>query len=812
METLWQDLRYGVRMLAKSPGFTAVAVLTLALGIGANTAIFSVVNATLLAKLSYKQPDRLVMVWEQSAKHHGGTNNVVSPGNFLHWQDENTVFEQMSALADFNQNLTGAGDPEQVTAQAVSANFFSVLGVNAAVGRTFIAEEGEKGKDNVVILSDGLWKRHFGGDPGVVGKTLLLNGVPQTIVGVMPPGFQFFVQQGTLTGSYPQLWTPFAFTAASRTPRGRYLSVVARLKAGVTLAHAQSQMNSVTAQIEKQFPEFDKGWGVRIVPLHEQFVGGIRTALLVLLGAVAFVLLIACANVANLSLSRATARKRELAIRTALGATRARTIRQMLTESILLSLVGGVAGLLLAAWGTDALLALSPKNLLELKSLRPDAHVVLFTFELTLFTGIVFGFFPAWEASRSGIGESLKEGGRAAASGARGNRLRAGIVVAEISLAIVLLAGAGLLVRSFARLTAVSPGFDPSNLLIVKLDLPDAKYHQDAQRIAFFRELLLRIDSLPGVVSASADSFPPFTGLGAATSFQIEGRPVQSTAELPVTDVQVIEPDYFRTMRIPLLRGRLFSEKEETELSHVVIISEMLAREYFPDENPIGKRMTINMKSENVPSEIVGVVADVKRYGLDIATRPMIYWPHPELSYPFMTLVVRTQSDPLRIAGDIRKIVTSMDKDQPVADFRTMEQWLEESVAQARFNTFLLAVFGAVACLLAVIGIFGVMGYAVTQRTQEIGVRMALGARPRDVLRMIAGQSLKLTLLGVALGIAGALVLTRLLASMLYGVTATDPITFTAVSLVLIVVALAACSIPARRAMRVDPIVALRYE
>jgi predicted permease len=812
MEALWQDLRYGVRMLAKSPGFTAVAVLTLALGIGANSAIFSVVNATLLAQLPYKEPDRLVMVWEQSAKHHGGTNNVVSPGNFLHWQDENTVFQQMAALADFNQNLTGAGAPEQITAQAVSANFFSLLGVNAAVGRTFIPEEGEKGKDNVVILSDGLWKRHFGGDPGVVGKNLLLNGVSQTIVGVMPAGFQFFVQEGTLTGSHPQLWTPFAFTAANRTPRGRYLSVLARLKPGVSPAQAQSQMDSVTAQLEKQFPEFDKGWGVRVVPLHEQFVGGIRTALLVLLGAVAFVLLIACANVANLALSRATARKRELAIRTALGATRARTIRQMLTESILLSVVGGAAGLLLAAWGTDVLLALSPKSLLELKSLRLDAKVVIFTSGLTLLTGIVFGFFPAWEASRAGIGESLKEGGRTPASGARGNRLRAGIVVAEISLAIVLLAGAGLLVRSFVRLTAVSPGFDPSNTLTVKLDLPGAKYRQDAQRIAFFRELLNRINALPGVVSASASSFLPLTGLAAATGFEIEGHPVPNFAEQPVADVRVIAPDFFRTMRIPLLRGRLFTEQEETEISHVVIISNAMAREYFSNADPIGKRVTIHMKDQDVPSQIVGVVGDVRHYGLNIAPRAMVYWPHPELSYPFMTLVVRTQSDPARIAGAVRQIVSSMDKDQPVADFRTMEQWLAESVAQARFNTLLLAIFGAVACLLAMVGIYGVMAYSVTQRTQEIGVRVALGARPRDVLQMIVGQGLKLTLLGVALGIAGAFALTRLLASLLYDVTPTDPITFTAVSLVLVVVALAACSIPARRATKVDPIVALRYE
>ena len=811
METLWQDVRYSLRMLAKNPGFTAVAVLTLALGIGANSAIFSVVNATLLASLPYRQPDRLVMIWEQSP-HRPGFHNVVSPANFLTWQDQNTVFDAVSAFYDFNTNVTGAGEPEQIPAQAVSANVLSLLGAKAALGRTLVPEEGERGKDNVVVLSDGLWKRHFGGDPGVIGKALLMNGESQTIVGVMPPGFQLFVKEGSLTGSHAELWTPIAFTAASRVPRGRYLTAVARLKPGISVEQGQAQMDSVAAQLGKQFPDFDKGWGVSLVPLHQQFVGGIRTALLVLMGAVGFVLLIACANVANLALSRATARKRELAIRTALGASRWRTIRQMLTESLILSALGGLLGLFLAAWGTDALLALSPKGLLELKSISLDMRVYLFTFALALLTGFVFGLLPAWEASRTDVNESLKEGGRTPSSSARGNRLRSSFVVAQISLAIVLLAGAGLLVRSFMRLTSVSPGFDAQNVLTVKLELPGRKYRQDAQRIAFFRELQSRIDAVPGVVSASAISYAPLTGMAAATDFQIEGRPVAPTSEKPVTDVCVIEPDYFRTMRIPLLSGRLFSEKENIEVSNVVIISETMARSYFPGQNPLGKRVTIFMKNQDMPSEIIGVVGDVKHYGLETTPRPMVYWPHPEIAYTLMTLVVRTQSDPTQTAGAVRQIVFSMDKDQPVAEVRTMEQWLAESLAQARFNTLLLAIFGGVACLLAAIGIYGVMAYAVTQRTNEIGVRMALGAQPQDVLRMVVGQGMKLTLLGVALGIGGAFALTRFLASLLFGVAPTDPVTYAAVALALSVVALAACSVPARRAMRVDPMVALRYE
>ena len=814
METLWQDIRYGARMLSKGRGFTVVAILTLALGIGANSAIFSVINATSLARLPYRQADRLVMVWE----HHAGpgnsffAHNVVSPGNFINWQEQNTVFDQMAAFQDFNTIITGAGEPEQVPAQVVTANMFSLLGVNATKGRLFLPEEYEKGKDNVVILSDGMWRRKFGADPEIIGKKLLLNGEAQTIVGVMPRGFQLFIREGSIAGVNAQLWTPFAFSPESRTPRGRYMLAAARLKPGVTLSQAQSQMDSITAHLAEQYPDMDKGWGVVLVRLPDEFTYKIRTALFLLFGAVGFVLLIACANVANLVLARATARRRELAIRAALGATRWRTFRQLLTESILLAFFGGAFGILLGTWGTDALLALSPKGLLEVKTVGLDPRVFFFTAALALLTGIGFGLVPALFSTPAGLIEALQESGRTPASSARASRLRHSFVIAEIALSVVLLTGAGLLVRSFLRLTAVSPGFDPQNLLTMKIQLSGAKYSKEGQSTTFFHELLKRVRTLPGVVAASGINAMPLTGMGPATGVQVEGHPVLPISEQPTAEVSVVAPDYFRTMRIPLLRGREFTEKEEAEMSHVVIINETMARKVFPNEDPLGKRVSIWMKDVNPLCEIIGIVGDVKHYGLDVETQPMVYWPDPELPYPWMTLAIRTQTAPLQVAGAVRQVVGSMDRDLPVAEVRPMDDWLADSVAQARFSTLLLSIFAGVACLLAVVGIYGVMAYAVTQRTHEIGVRMALGAQSRDVLSMIVGNGLKITIAGVALGLAGAFALTRLLASLLFEMTPTDPLTFTIVAIALTIVALAACGLPAHRATKVDPMVALRYE
>jgi putative ABC transport system permease protein len=811
MEALWQDLKYGARMLAKSPGFTLVAVIALALGIGANTAIFSVVNAVLVRSLPFRNPDRLVIVWENN-RTRGRDQNVISPANYLDWRDQNTVFDSMAALFDYRANLTGVDDPEELPTQVVSANFFDLLGVSATLGRTFTPEEGEAGHDQVVVLSQGLWKRRFGGDPAIIGKTIKLSGQDFTVVGIAPPDLQLLIKQGSLTGKQAELWMPATFSPNSRVRRGRYMTAIARLKPGVTLAQAQAEMDGIAGHLEEQYVDFNTGWGVNLVPLQNQLVGAIRPALLVLLGAVAFVLLIACANVANLLLARAATRQREIAIRTALGARRGRIVRQLLTEATVLAALGGALGLWLAMWGVDLLLALAPKDLTGLKDVGIDYRVLGFTMAVSVLTGVLFGLAPALEASRPNLNESLKEGGRGAATGRRSHRWRNVFVVVEVALALVLLIGAGLMIRSFARLQSVDPGFDANNLLTVRLLLPVSKYGQDPQRIAFFKQLAERVQALPGVRSAGAISYLPFTGGGAATSIDIEGRPAPPPGQQLVGDVRVVDGGYFRTMGIPLLQGRTFTEREQTQESHVVMINETMARDFFPGEDPIGHRVRIAMKNENVPSEIIGVVRDVRHVGLETPARAMTYWPYPELAYSGLTLVVRAESEPLALAEAVRREVLALDKDQPIADVSTMEQLLSDSVSRARFSALLLGVFAAVALLLAAVGIFGVMSYGVSERTHEIGVRMALGAQASHVLTLVVRQGMALTLIGIVIGLGAAFGLTRVMASLLYGVSATDPVTFVAISLLLASVALLACYLPARRATKVDPMIALRYE
>jgi putative ABC transport system permease protein len=812
METLWQDLRYSIRMLAKAPGFTAVAILTLALGIGANTAIFSVVNRVLLTRLPYQQPDRLVMVWEKNP-HNTSGRNVVSPDNFLDWQSQNTVFEQMAASYDARVNLTGKDEPEEVAIQAVSPNLFSLLGVNAAIGRVFTAEDGQQGHDNIVILSYGLWQRKFGADRNLVGKTIQIDGQARPVVGVMPRGFDLFVKQGSLINERSELWTPIAFNAKSRGRRGRWLTAIARMKPGITLVQAQAEMDTIASRLEKEYPDFNTHWGVNLVPLQEQFVGEIRPALLVMLGAVCLVLLIACANVANLLLSRSAARRKEIALRAALGASRWRIAKQLFTESLLLAAAGGALGLLLAVWGTDLLLRLSPAGLLDVKDLGIDFRVLGFTAGLSLLTGMLFGFAPAFEAARSSINDSLRESGLAGTGSGGGNRrVRQIFVTAEIALSFLLLIGSGLLIRSFLRLQAVSPGFNPENLLTVQLKLPRSKYKDDGARIVFFNELLRRVNSLPGVRSASAESYLPFTSLGAATGYEVAGRPKPPAGQSPVVDVRVIAPNYFETMGIPLLRGRTFTPRESAEVTHVVIINEAMARESWPNEDPIGKRVTIHMKNEDVPSEIVGIVGDIKHQGLDITPRAMSYWPHPELGYNAMALVIRTTSNLKKIVAAVRHEVLQMDPDQPLSNVATMEELMSTSMAQRRFSMFLLSTLAALALLLAAVGVYGVMAYTVAQRTHEIGIRMALGAQHQDVLRLVVGEGFKLALAGVAIGLAGAAALSRVLESFLFGVGQRDALTFFSVAALLLATALLACYIPARRATGVDPMVALRYE
>lgn len=811
MEILWQDLKYGVRMLVKSPGFTAVAVIALALGIGANTAIFSVVNAVLIRALPFRSPDQLVMVWEHN-RPRNRNQNVISPANYLDWRDQNSVFEQMALVFDYRTNLTGVEDPEELPSQVVEANFFDLLGVDPSLGRGFLPEEGVDGRDNVVVLGQSLWKRRFGGDPQIIGKTIKLNGRDSTVVGIAPPGFQFLIKSGSLTGAQAELWMPLTFSPNARVRRGRFMSAVARLKPGVSLADAQAEMDGIAANLEKQYVDFNTGWGVNLVPLRTQLVGAIRPALLVLLGAVAFVLLIACANVANLLLARAATRQREIAIRTALGAGRWRVVRQLLTEATVLAALGGAFGLLLAMWGVDLLLALTPTDLLGLRDVGVDYRVLGFTLGVSVLTGVLFGLAPALEASRPNLNESLKEGGRGAVTSRRSLRLRDVFVVVEIALALVLLIGSGLMIRSFARLQSVDPGFNAKNLLTARVMLPRLKYGEDPQRKAFFKQLTERVQALPGVRSVGAVSYLPIAGLGAATTFEIEGRPPLPPGQQLGGDVRVVDGGYFHTMGIPLLRGRTFSERELNDESHVVIINETMALEQFPGEDPIGKRVTIYMKEQNGPSEIIGVVRDARYAGLDTAVRPMTYWPYPELAYSGMTLVVRTEGEPLATADALRSEVLAIDKDQPVADVRTMESWVSDSVSRTRFSAMLLGVFAGVALLLAAVGIFGVMSYAVSERTHEIGVRMALGARTTDVLALVVKKGMVLTLVGLGVGLGAAFVLTRVMETLLFGISATDPLTFAVIAVLLACVALVACYLPARRAAKVDPMIALRYE
>ena len=801
--TIQQDIKFAGRMLWKNKSVTFIAIIALALGIGANTAIFSVVNAVLLKPLPYRDADRLVWIWGNV--RGGSTRASVSPPDFFDYRAQNNSFEHLAASTSVSVpfNLTGAGEPERLNGSAVTTNYFQALGVEPALGRTFLAEEEQEGRNQVVVLSHGLWQRRFGSDTSLVGKTIILDGRSVTVVGVMPAGVQF--------PQTAELWVPlFNSTHPEMQARAaHFLRPIGRLKPGVTLEQAQAEMDGIARRLEEQYPESNARWSLRLVPLQEQIAGNVRPTLLILLGAVGFVLLIACANVANLLLARAAARQKEIAIRTALGASRARIVRQLLTESLLLAVVGGLVGVVLALWSVDLLVSLSAGRVPRAGEIGIDAVVLGFTLGVSLLTGLVFGLVPALQASKPDFNESLKEGGKSATEGLRRNRIRSALVVAEVALALVLLVGAGLLVKSFIGLQRVSPGFDAENVLTMRIDLSRAKYATPEAAGNFYTQLQERVSALPGVEAVGMISELPLSGQPNDTYFTVEGRPAQEAGQRVTADYRRINHDYFRAMTIPLLRGRYFSEQDFRQSAQVAIISETMAERFFPNEDPLGKRLLISAP-EPTPYEIVGIVGDVRHRALDVEVYQMMYVPTARrLS---TNLVVRTATDPSTIASAVRNEVWAIDRDQPVSAVRTMGEVLSQSVAQQRFTTSLLGIFAAVAMILAAVGIYGVMAYSVTQRTREIGVRLALGAQTRDVFRLVVGQGMLLTIIGVAVGLVAAIFLTRLMESLLFGVSATDPTIFVAISFLLIAVALLACYVPARRATRVDPMEALRYE
>ena len=802
MKTLWQDVRYGFRLLAQHPGFSAVAVLTLGLGIGANTAIFSVVNAVLLKPLAYAHAERIVLAWENNLAK-GWDSFSVSPPNFVDWKKQNHVFDSLVALTGGSFVLTGEGEPEQLFGMQASDGLSRLAGVEPATGRTFRREEFEAGKNHVIILSHALWQRRFHADPQIPGKSVALNGESYTILGVMPKDFR--LPQGA------DLLTPLIFDADMMAHRGaHFLVVMGRLKDGVTLQQAQAEMSGLASSLARQYPDTNSGWNAHLVPLYEEVVGDVRPALLALFAAVGFVLLIACGNVTNLLLARGASRRKEIALRAALGAGRARLVRQLITESILLALAGGVLGLLIGQWGIELLRVLQPANLPRMQEIGINSMVLLFTFGLSLVTGVVFGTAPAVLISRSSLSETLKEGGRGSGSGGR-HRLRGALVVAQVALSLVLLVGAGLQVRSFLHLMSVNPGFDSSNVLTLGVTLPEKKYPKRAQGEAFVQQALDSLKVLPGVQVAAAVSTVPLGDNDLIYSMEILDRPPAPQGEQASANWYSVSPGYFQAMRIPLVKGRLFTEHDDGHAPRVAIINEALAKKVFPGEEAIGKRVRMGIDNKAV-REIVGIVKDTKHYGLESNTTMQLYEPSRQIVTSSMTYLLRTGVNPTGLASAARQAIFALDKDQPVSQVSTLANLVSASASQRRFNTLLIGLFAIVALVLSAVGIYGVVAYSVAQRTHEIGVRMALGARRVDVFSLVLRQGMVLVIAGVGLGLAGAMALTRLIARLLFGVSALDAATFLSTPLLLCAVALLACYIPARRAARVDPMVALHYE
>lgn len=797
METIIKDIRYGIRGLIKRPGFTTVAVLTLALGIGANSAIFSVLNAVLLRPLPYADADRIVRIEETEGK--GGMG--VSPPNLLDFQQQNQTFESIAGYARGSFILTGAGEPLRVQSCEISADLFSVLGVKPLIGRSFLAADERPGQDRFALISHGLWQSRFGGNHALLNQQITLDGLSYTVAGVMPNGFEFPIQSERV-----EIWTPLEQPEDLAQLRGaHYLDVVGRIKTGVSLAQARADLDAIASRIAQQYPKEVSG-KTTVVPLKQDLVGQSQPYLLMLAGAALLVLLIAVANVASLTLARAAERQKEIALRTALGASKSRIVRQLLTESLILSFVGGLAGVTLAGWSTGLLAAIAPGDLPRFQSIYVDGRVLLFALGLSVISGILLGLIPAWRSANADLQVRLKEGETRSASAPR-QALRKALVVSEVTLALVLLCGAGLLIRTLWKLNSVNPGFDPDNVLVGELVLPTTKYRDAGRQTIFFQQLIERIKASPGIESVGGTSSLPLSGTNMVFFASVEGR---ANSTLPAS-FRSVSPDYFRTMRIPLLKGRWFEDRDTAQSQPVVVINETMARQISPNyEEALGKRIKHGFR--NQVAEVVGVIGDVKYAGLDQQTRPEMYAPFAQRAWPFMRIVARSNSDPSLVAAAIREAVRAIDPDQPVDKMMTMSSVVSASFVGRSFYMQLLGTFAALAFILASVGIYGVVSYSVAQRTREIGIRVALGARRSDVLGLVLKEALRLTALGVGLGLIGAFAATRVLRSLLFEVKPTDPATFIFLSLLLTLVALLASYIPARRATKVDPLVALRYE
>jgi putative ABC transport system permease protein len=811
VEQLVQDIRYGLRFLGRGPGFTAVAVLTLALGIGANTAIFSVVNAVLLRPLQYPNAERIVAIQELSEK---GSRIQVTPANFLDWRAQSTVFEHLSAIYARTANLSAGNEPERIDLAMTSTDFFQVFGLQPHAGRFFLPEEESAGHEAVVVLSYKLWQRHFGGDPSLVGKSIILDGLPYTVVGIAPQGFQYPEKTEAWVPPFQRVPTLNAQMDIERARGFGFLSVVALLKPGVSVKQAHDEMTAITSGLRQQHPDTNNNRFNRVVSLQTHLIGESSMAILLLLGAVALLLLIACANVANLLLARAASRRKEIAVRLALGATRWRLIRQLIVESVLLGVVGGATGLLMGWWGVDLMRGLLPVDFPRAQGIDVDLNVLGFTLLVSLVTGVMFGLVPAFQSTNPDVNEALKESARSTTGGGRSNRVRSLLVISEVALSLVLLIGAGLLFRSFLRLQAVELGFRPQSLLTFRLTPSGTNFRKDAQYSAFYSQVVERIKALPGVESVGVINTLPLVK-GWTAAIMVQGRPQLTPDKWPPVNYRSVSPDYFRTVNVPLLKGRALDDHDTDSAPRVVLVNQSLVRRDFGGEEPVGKKINFGATgSDGQPIwfEIVGVVADVRSLELNSEPTPEIYTSYLQDPFAGMSYVVRSQVEPQSLIPAVREAVRQVDKAQPISEVREMDQLLNQAAAQPRFNSLLLGIFASMALLLAAAGIYGVMSYAVTQRTHEIGVRMALGAQTRDVFRLIIGQCMRLTLVGIALGLVCAFALTRVIATLLYGVKPTDPWTFASGALLLIVVALLACYLPARRATKVDPLIALRCE